>query len=101
MTLTISHNQETKELRIRTPVKFDFSVHQDFRKAIDWNQKEIKTIVIDLQATDYLDSAALGMLLILRDKMNDDKNSVHLIHAKPEVIKILKIANFDQLFSLK
>lgn len=50
--------------------------------------------------TDYLDSSALGMLLVLRDRVANDHESIIIQGAKPEVKKILQIANFDKLFKL-
>lgn len=100
MTLEIIHHPETKELTIRVSGRFDFSVHQEFRKATDWDRNSVKTINVDLRNTDYMDSSALGMLLILRDKMNKEPSAIRLMHAKPEVKKILEIANFEKLFKL-
>ncbi len=87
-------------LHIEVSGRFDFGVHQQFRDATDLTEHDIRTIEVDLGRTDYLDSSALGMLLVLRDKVNGDKSSVRLINARPEVRKILDIANFDKLFTL-
>lgn len=90
----------TQTLVIRVSGRFDFGVHQDFRKATELVTQEIKTIVVDMANTDYVDSSALGMLLVLRDKVGDNKSAVLIKSAKPDVRKILEIANFDKLFTL-
>ncbi|MCK5121774.1 MAG: STAS domain-containing protein [Methylococcales bacterium] len=90
----------TQTLVIRVSGRFDFGVHQDFRKATELATQEIKTIVVDMANTDYVDSSALGMLLVLRDKVGDNKSAVLIKSAKPDVRKILEIANFDKLFTL-
>lgn len=100
MPLEIIHNSEKQELTIRVSGRFDFGVHQDFRKATEWHRDTVKSIIVDLRNTDYIDSSALGMLLILRDKMNNDRSAIRLTNAKPEVKKILEIANFEKLFKL-
>ncbi len=87
-------------LHISVSGRFDFGVHQQFRDATNLAGDGVRTIEVDLGRTDYLDSSALGMLLVLRDKVNGDKNSVHLKNAGPGVKKILEIANFDKLFTL-
>lgn len=87
-------------LYISVSGRFDFGIHQQFRDATNLSHKSIKTIEVDLSQTDYLDSSALGMLLVLRDKVGDNKNAVAIKNAKPEVRKILEIANFDKLFTL-
>jgi anti-anti-sigma regulatory factor len=40
------------------------------------------------------------MLLVLRDKVGENKDAISIENAKPEVRKILDIANFDKLFTL-
>ncbi|MDP2177982.1 STAS domain-containing protein [Methylicorpusculum sp.] len=100
MSVSSQYNKDKKELVIRVTGRFDFSLHQDFRKVSDMDKQAIDRIIIDLSRTDYLDSSALGMLLVLREKINNNKNAIHLIHAKPEVKKIFQIANFDQLFTI-
>ena len=100
MGVDVSLNSENRELSIRVSGRFDFSVHQDFRKATEQVVDTVNSIVIDLARTDYLDSSALGMLLVLRDKVGENKKAITIIKAKPEVKNILKIANFDKLFTL-
>ncbi|MBS3955523.1 MAG: STAS domain-containing protein [Methylomicrobium sp.] len=100
MSVSSQYNKDKKELVIRVTGRFDFSLHQDFRKVSDMDKQDIDRIIIDLSRTDYLDSSALGMLLVLREKINNNKNAIQLIHAKPEVKKIFQIANFDQLFTI-
>jgi anti-anti-sigma factor len=56
--------------------------------------------VIDLQHTDYMDSSALGMLLVLREHAGSGSASVAITRCKPEVRKILQIANFERLFDI-
>ncbi|MGR9114518.1 MAG: STAS domain-containing protein [Gammaproteobacteria bacterium] len=99
MAVQIKMNSEKNEMNIKVSGRFDFSVHQEFRKASELNTA-VKAVIVDLQTTDYIDSSALGMLLILRDKVSNDRNSIRIINAKPEVKKILQIANFDQLFTV-
>ncbi len=80
--------------------RFDFSQHHDFRAAFEQTPAQVKSFTVDLRATEYVDSSALGMLLVLRDKVNDQKDSVKIVNANPSVKKILEIANFDKLFHL-
>jgi len=100
MTVEVSLNASTNELSVKVSGRFDFSLHQDFRKLSENQAKNAKTISIDLSRTDYIDSSALGMLLILRDKVGDNKSAIKIVNAKPDVKKILEIANFDKLFTL-
>jgi len=100
MTVDVSVNSSTNECLIKIVGRFDFSMHQNFRELSN-DMSNHKKIIIDLARTDYVDSSALGMLLILKDKVGNDKQAISIINAKPEVKKILQIANFDKLFLLK
>jgi hypothetical protein len=53
-----------------------------------------------------MDSAALGMLLLLRDHCFDAttepaSDSVSLLNANEHVATILQVSNFDQLFDIR
>jgi anti-anti-sigma factor len=87
-------------LAIKVGERFDFASHKTFREASNQEVLGLNRIEVDLAATDYLDSSALGMLLILRDKMKGNKDKVVIKGARADVKKILLIANFDKLFTL-
>ena len=57
-------------------------------------------IRVDLSAVDYIDSTALGMLLVLRDKATANGRCVVLSGARSDVKQLLKIANFSKLFAI-
>ncbi len=87
-------------LHIKVSGKFDFGLHNEFREATKLAESGLKQIEVDLSGTEYMDSSALGMLLVLRDKVGGDKSAIRIKNARAEVKKILEIANFDKLFSL-
>lgn len=62
--------------------------------------EESSQINVDLSEADYIDSSALGMLLVLREKVGEAAN-ILLIAPTPDVARILSIANFDKLFSIE
>lgn len=100
MTIDTHFDVAINTLTIKVSGRFDFGVHQGFRKAIEQITEKMKFIVVDLYATDYMDSSALGMLLVLRDKINTAQQTIRICNIKPDVRKILEIANFDKLFIL-
>jgi HptB-dependent secretion and biofilm anti anti-sigma factor len=100
MAVETQYDEAKAMLTIKIAGRFDFSVHQEFRKAVEKITARMKVIVIDFYVTDYMDSSALGMLLVLRDKSQSTQQKVQLINMKPEVRKILEIAHFDQLFTV-
>jgi anti-anti-sigma factor len=82
--------------------RFDFNAHRDFRSAYEpfMDSPEARSITIDLRSVEYLDSSALGMLLMLRDKAASAKKDLFLANAQAGVKQVLDIANFGKLFQI-
>jgi HptB-dependent secretion and biofilm anti anti-sigma factor len=83
--------------------RFDFNVHRAFRETYDplLPQKDISSLEIDLGGVEYLDSSALGMLLLLRERAATEGKEVVLCKPGATVRKILDIANFAKLFTIR
>ncbi|PYF81752.1 anti-anti-sigma factor [Marinomonas alcarazii] len=90
-------NKKSGCLTIRIEGRFDYSCHKTFKEAF-MNTVGVTSCDVDLSRVTYLDSSALGMLLLLRDYTGGDKANIRLIHANDAAIDILKIANFHRLF---
>ncbi len=83
--------------------RFDFNTHREFRDVTETAIKaeDVREIQVDLAAVDYLDSSALGMLLMLRDRARNSSKSVSLVNCKGSVRQVLDIANFGKLFPIR
>lgn len=100
MTISSQLSADGQELTITIQGRFDFNAHQAFRDAYQRTDCTPKRYVIDLASATYLDSSALGMLLLLRDHAGSDKADIRLINCNPDVRKVLSVSNFEQLFSI-
>ena len=100
MAITSQPSADGQELTIVIRGRFDFASHQDFRDAYERVERAPKRYVIDLQEATYLDSSALGMLLLLRDHAGGDAAQIRLLNGSSDVRKILAISNFEQLFQI-
>ncbi len=80
--------------------RFDFSDHGSFRESYRSYAKSAK-FVIDMSGTTYMDSSALGMMLLLREHAGGDKCDITIMGCKPEIKKILTISNFQKLFKIR
>lgn len=98
--VTATQSEDGQELVIHINGRFDFGCHQAFRDSYERAAPRPARYVIDLANTTYLDSSALGMLLLLRDHAGSDKAQIKLINASQDVVKILAISNFTQLFAI-
>lgn len=82
--------------------RFDFAAHREFREVCEQtlatpNLREIK---LDLRGVDYLDSSALGMLLLLKERSGKIGGKVSLTNCQTTVRQILDIAHFGKLFTI-
>lgn len=86
-------NQLTMEIDGR----FDFNIHSDFRNSY----RDLPTttkFVVNLAKATFMDSSAMGMLLLLREHVGEKADSIRLQNCNPEVRKILSISNLDKMF---
>lgn len=101
MAITSNVTDGGDQLTIHIQGRFDFSAHQEFRNAYEAVDKSPAAYCVDMNETTYLDSSALGMLLLLRDHAGGDTSKIEIVNCSPDVKKILTISNFEQLFTIQ
>lgn len=88
-------------VKVKLQGQFTFDSHKDFRRV---TKEQIavqgKTIEIDFADVDYLDSSALGMLLLVREQAAVAGKTVALANCRGAVKGVLDIANFQRLFTI-
>jgi len=91
-----------KVARMSLGGRFDFSAHKEFRDTTEQLllRDEVSELDVDLAAVNYVDSSALGMLLMLRDKARSARREIRLSRCSPPVRQVLDIANFGKLFRI-
>jgi anti-anti-sigma factor len=101
----MSVNQEMssdgKKIHINISGRFDYKVSQEFRDT--YRQvpgQEGVAYYVNLSAASYMDSSALGMLLLLREHAKCRGGTVYIECPSEQVDSILKVANFEQLFTI-
>jgi anti-anti-sigma factor len=94
-------SSDGNKLTIKAIGRFDFSSLQDFRSAYtNYNDKPM-TFRVDFSQTEYMDSAALGMLLVLKEFAEKMGGAVTLYKPTNTIKSILDIARFDTLFNIE
>lgn len=101
MTIQTKAAADGTELSIFIEGRFDFSSHQKFCESYESASPVPECYIVDMNAASYLDSSALGMLLLLRDYAGGDNAKVSIINCNEDVRKILTISNFEQLFDIQ
>jgi len=99
ITVQIDATENTVILKISD--QFDYSMHQDFRESYRHENEQGIVFRIDLSNTTYMDSSALGMILLLKE--HTDKLGGKVIIEKPNdsVSKILSIAKFESFVTIE
>ncbi len=91
-------SQDNKQVVISINGRFDFGAHQAFRSAYRDLPGLGVEYRVDMSKTQYIDSSALGMLLLLREHAGNDKANVVIVKPSEDVRKVLEIANFQKMF---
>jgi HptB-dependent secretion and biofilm anti anti-sigma factor len=85
---------------IRLPSRFDYSFHKQFGESYApmLDDSSIKEVVLDFSQVEYLDSSALGMMVLMQKKMFSKSVKVKIRGARGATDEILKMANMNKLF---
>ncbi|HEY0835506.1 MAG TPA: STAS domain-containing protein [Azospirillum sp.] len=80
---------------------FTFAESAAFRAIID----EVATsgptaVAIDMSGLRMVDSAALSMLMQMRDRLTPTGASITLLHPSPLVDRVLSVVDFGRLFTI-
>jgi anti-anti-sigma factor len=82
--------------------RFDFQTHQQFHKAVSELLGNGKArLTVDLSEVNFIDSFALGVLLVTREDCAKAGGGVVLERPQEYVNKVLKLCQFDQLFKIQ
>lgn len=95
----ISTTTSGKQHTIKIQGRFDFAMQSEFRKSYE-KATSNSDFILDFTGAEYMDSSALGMLLLLRDYAGADNSKVELKNCRSEIKNILEISNFHQLFKI-
>lgn len=97
--MTISARNDNGVVTITLGNSFDFESVDSFRNAYVNNPSV--NYQVDFRNTDYMESSGLGMLLNMLRYFGDGNVSIKLINCRPQILKVLKISNFQRKFEIK
>ncbi len=101
MTVKSNLSTDKKNMNIEISGHFDFSAQKDFRDTYrDRNESGLR-FSINLSKVEYMDSAALGMLMVLKKHADAHSSQVVLQAPSATIKKILLTSKFDKLFSIE
>ena len=100
MGINSSYNTATNQYTITVGESFSFSSYADFRIAYEQMPNTATSLDIELQNTMTIDSSALGMILLMREKIAHQISKIELKNPQPAVMEIFKLANLDAIFEI-
>ncbi|MEQ6884781.1 STAS domain-containing protein [Salicola sp. Rm-C-2C1-2] len=96
-------NDTSREGVIALGERFDFGIHQTFiaesQQCLE--DTSVRTLVVNLARTQFIDSAALGMLIQLKKKCDNANKSLVISNAKGSVKDTLEIANIQKMITMR
>lgn len=98
MAISTDLSKDGKKLTITIDGRFDFGTQNEFRGS--YESMSVDEYILDLHNTVYMDSSALGMLLILREHAGGVSSKITLTNCSQDIKTILSVANFQNLFRI-
>ncbi len=101
MPVTSEISEDGKTTTIKIGGRFDFAVQNEFRDCY-YNAKTDggEKFIVDMSGANYMDSSALGMLLMMREYLGGNAADISIENSSPDIKNILTVANFQSLFHM-
>ncbi|MEO5378638.1 MAG: STAS domain-containing protein [Magnetococcus sp. DMHC-6] len=106
MGITVSKSHNT--ITIKLPERFDYQSRNEFVNS--YKTSPANTIfIIDFSDVLFLDSSALGLLLLFRDvvsKKQGNENESHKIeniifmNCQPKILRLFQMSQFTEIFNI-
>ena len=99
---TIEESFQNGVLNIRVKVpRLDAAAAREFKaeSAAAW-RPDVASVVIDLGAVDFLDSAGVGALLSIHKRLPAEKPGAKLVNLRPGVQAVIELLRLHRIFEL-
>ncbi len=99
MEYKIDIKEDTFEAKLSE--KITFSDLDGFREVVKrMVESHSECNVVDLSDVEFIDSAGLGMLLLIRDEISKTSSNLTLKSPQGQVRRMFSVARFDQMFDI-
>ena len=100
MPITTRHIEGSKQAVIEVQGEFNFDLVMDLREAYLEPDLKPYSVTVDLTECTYMDSAALGAMLIMKSHLGKADGDIVIKVKDPYVLKVLEAAHFEIKFTL-
>jgi anti-anti-sigma factor len=95
--MKIAQEVHNKKATLRLEGNFTYTQRKAFQEALKTVcTDQVEEVVIDLSQVAFLDSAALGLLMISHRQLQVDKRKLSLAYPQPTVRQIIELANLHK-----
>lgn len=101
MSISSKNINNGKECIISISDKFVFRLYREFREAYTNCDPATELITIDLKQTRYIDSSALGMMLLLKKYARENNLRVRMVNVARPILRAFEIVHLDKEFDIE
>ena len=98
MPVTTANSDDGQELTISIVGRFDNAVQTEFKDS--YQNVTVARYIVDFTDTDFIDSSALGMLMMMREHLGGEAADITLKNCSQDIKVILSVSNFQNLFTI-
>ena len=95
--MKITQETHNKKATLRLEGNFTYTQRKAFQEALKTvSANQVEEVVIDLSQVAFLDSAALGLLMISHRQLEAERRKLSLAYPQPTVRQIIELANLHK-----
>jgi len=100
--MSIAIGQADDAMSVRLGPRLTFSDHEDFGDVLTQiEDSDAKRIVFDFAETEFIDSSAMGMLLLAKDVANERGTGITLRGANADIKRLFELGTFAEFFTIE
>jgi len=94
-------NDAAETCTISLPIEFTHKHRADFLDSFQSHGDAVRKWIVDFTRVEFIDSSALGLLLILKEHEKKSGQSIVLMALQEKVLDALRMANFQSIFKIE
>ena len=98
--MNITHEAVDGNRILHLDGRFDFGARKTFKEAIDQGSEGGRPVVLDLEKVTFVDSSALGLLVICHQNLKNKKVPFYLLNPQTYVRQVLDLANIGKMIPM-
>ena len=98
--MNISLEKGSSQVVIHMDGRFDFGARKEFKEHLDQAVEEQLPIILELGQVAFVDSSALGLLVIAHQTLKNKKIPFYLVNPQIYVKQVLDLANIGKMIPI-